>query len=98
MSIRLPTVRLDTTLAELYARASPRLAGKRVAQVLSGTNSGMNLSDHFPRNSKYLYQDSPFNSADADRDESETARRELAVKYLSLIPQRDAFITGAAPV
>ncbi|KAL8404685.1 hypothetical protein RB594_009520 [Gaeumannomyces avenae] len=98
MPVKLPTVRLDTTLAELYARASPRLAGKRVGQVLSGTNSGMGLSSNFPRNSKYLYQDSPFNSADADRDESEAARRELAVKYLSLIPQRDAFITGAAPV
>ncbi|KAL8377157.1 hypothetical protein RB595_008029 [Gaeumannomyces hyphopodioides] len=97
MPIKLPTVRLDTTLAELYARASPRLAGKRVGQVLSGTNSGIGLSNNFPRNSKYLYQDSPFNSADADRDESEAARRELAVKYLSLIPQRDAFITGAAP-
>ncbi|KAI6333426.1 hypothetical protein MCOR29_000993 [Pyricularia oryzae] len=95
---KLPTVKLDTTLADLYRRASPSLSNKRVAQVLCGTNSGIALTSKFPRNRKYLYQDSPFNAADDERDTSPAARRTLAVKYLSLIPQRDAFIAGSGPV
>ncbi|KAK2041765.1 hypothetical protein LZ31DRAFT_471851 [Colletotrichum somersetense] len=102
----LPTVTLDTTLADLYRRACPKHADKRIAQVLCGINSCAELSASVPRNAKYLYQDTPFNtvppdescSRSADKDEERQQRRLLAVKYLSLIPQRDAFISGDTPV
>ncbi|KAL9949648.1 hypothetical protein ACHAO5_000481 [Verticillium nonalfalfae] len=98
----LPTVKLDTTLADLYRQAAPRKKARRIAQVLCGVNSGLPLSAKFPRNTKYLYQDSPFNTITAKApscpDEKAALTRELAMKYLSLIPQRDAFISGSAPV
>ncbi|CRK38567.1 hypothetical protein BN1723_015356 [Verticillium longisporum] len=98
----LPTVKLDTTLADLYRQAAPRTKARRIAQVLCGVNSGLPLSAKFPRNTKYLYQDSPFNTTAAKApscpDEKAALTRELAMKYLSLIPQRDAFISGSAPV
>ncbi|KAK2053358.1 hypothetical protein LY76DRAFT_609200 [Colletotrichum caudatum] len=102
----LPTVTLDTTLADLYRRACPKQADKRIAQVLCGINSCAELSASVPRNAKYLYQDTPFNtvppdescSRPADGDEERRQRRQLAVKYLSLIAQRDAFISGDTAV
>ena len=96
----LPRITLDTTIADLYKRAAPRHASKRIGQVLCGVNSVMALSPDFPRNAKFLYQDSPFNTVPA-RKLSATNRslqRSLAMKYLGLIPQRDAFIAGPTPV
>ncbi|KAK3364491.1 hypothetical protein B0T25DRAFT_530339 [Lasiosphaeria hispida] len=98
--IILPTIKLDTTLAELYRRASPKNANIRLGLVFCGVNSGLDLSPDFPRNTKFLYQDSPFNTV--PRRELTTRnvdlQKSLAMKYLSLIPQRDAFIAGSAPV
>ncbi|KAG7106927.1 hypothetical protein HYQ44_020373 [Verticillium longisporum] len=101
--MRIPNfMSLDTTLADLYRQAAPRTKARRIAQVLCGVNSGLPLSAKFPRNTKYLYQDSPFNTTAAKApscpDEKAALTRELAMKYLSLIPQRDAFISGSAPV
>ncbi|KAK1658676.1 solid-state culture-specific ATP-grasp domain-containing protein [Colletotrichum godetiae] len=104
--IDLPTITLDTTLTDLYRCASPRNADKRIAQVLSLVNSGSELNPSVPRNAKYLYQDSPFNAVPKDPSSSSLPgddggrqqQRELAVKYLSLIPQRDAFISGDTAV
>ncbi|KAJ0307892.1 hypothetical protein COL516b_003864 [Colletotrichum fioriniae] len=64
--IDLPPVTLDTTLTDLYRRASPRNADKRIAQVLCLINSGSELNRNVPRNAKYLYQDSPFNAVPQD--------------------------------
>ncbi|WYZ37987.1 hypothetical protein EsH8_II_001493 [Colletotrichum jinshuiense] len=98
----LPTITLDTTLADLYRRASPKHADKRIAQIFCGINSGCGLSANVPRNAKYIYQDSPFNAVPEDESSSKCGdkrlQQELAVKYLSLIPQRDAFISGDCPV
>ncbi|KAF9870970.1 solid-state culture specific [Colletotrichum karsti] len=99
----LPTITLDTTLADLYRRASPKNAHKRIAQVLCGVNSASELSANVPRNAKYLYQDSPFNSISTNKNAGshvgdKKQQQELAVKYLSLIPQRDAFISGDTAV
>ncbi|TPX13869.1 uncharacterized protein E0L32_005813 [Thyridium curvatum] len=96
----LPLITLDTTLSELYRKASPRNAHKNIIQVLCGVNSGLELNSNFPRNAKYLYQDGPFNSVpkkELTADNTEL-QRSLAIKYLSLIPQRDAFICGNAKV
>ncbi|KAK3937585.1 putative solid-state culture-specific atp-grasp domain protein [Diplogelasinospora grovesii] len=98
--VRLPTIRLDTTIAELYKRASRSNADQRLGLVLCGANSSLELNPDFPRNTKYLYQDSAFNTMprrELTKDNVEL-QKWLATKYLSLIPQREAFIAGSAPV
>ena len=97
----LPRITLDTTLADLYHRAGVRTADKRIGQVLCGTNLGATLSEVFPRNNKYIYQDTPFNNIppyeelnDDDRDPVPESERE----YVFMIPQRDAFVCGDMPV
>ncbi len=96
----LPVVKLDTTISDLYRRTSPQNATKTIGQVLCGVNSGLALSAHFPRNAKFLYQDSPFTSLHPREltSKNRPLQRSLAMKYLGLIPQRDAFISGATPV
>ncbi|OHE98279.1 solid-state culture specific ATP-grasp domain-containing protein [Colletotrichum orchidophilum] len=107
----LPTITFDTTLADLYRRASPKLADMRIAQVFCLVHSGSELTTNIPRNAKYLYQDSPFNAVPKDpscsrppghndnhHDDRSQHQQNLAAKYLSLIPQRDAFISGDTPV
>lgn len=104
-TINLPTIRLDTTLTDLYKLADPATAHLRLGLVLCGVNSAIALSSSFPRNKKFLYQDSPFNNIPPSelKDASVTnpsspnaadLQRSIALKYLSLIPQRDAFIAG----
>jgi hypothetical protein len=99
-AIKLPTVTLDTTLAELYKRASPAAFSHRIGFVFTGVNSALDLTDSFPRNEKFLYQDSPFNTLPTRKlvgtTTSASLQRSLATKYLSLIAQRDAFIAGPA--
>ncbi|EON97856.1 putative solid-state culture specific atp-grasp domain protein [Phaeoacremonium minimum UCRPA7] len=99
-AVKLPKIKLDTTIAELFKRAKPQDAEKRLGLVLCGVNCGMDLSPDFPRNTKFLYQDSPFNTIprqDLSNGNIEL-QKSLAMKYLSLIPQRDAFISGNAAV
>ncbi|KAK3489043.1 uncharacterized protein B0T23DRAFT_430554 [Neurospora hispaniola] len=100
-TINLPTIHLDTTLTDLYKLADPSTAHLRLGLVLCGVNSAIALTPSFPRNKKYLYQDSPFNNIPPAELKDATAsstttdlQRSIALKYLSLIPQRDAFITG----
>lgn len=90
---KLPTVTLDVTLADLYRQSSSSLANKHIGQVLSGFSSAMALTPGIPRNRKYIYQDGPFTTGDVSPDMGAST----AVKYLSLVTQRDAFISGAAP-
>ncbi|KAK4198968.1 hypothetical protein QBC40DRAFT_282849 [Triangularia verruculosa] len=98
--IQLPTIRLDTTLTELYRRAGPKNANARLGMVFCGVNSGVDLNPDFPRNTKYLYQDSPFNTVPREEltRKNHELKKSLAMKYLSLIPQRDAFIAGPSSV
>ncbi|KAK3501053.1 hypothetical protein B0T13DRAFT_398327 [Neurospora crassa] len=100
-TINLPTIHLDTTLTDLYKLADPSTAHLRLGLVLCGVSSAIALTPSFPRNKKYLYQDSPFNNIPPAELKDATAsstttdlQRSIALKYLSLIPQRDAFITG----
>ncbi|KAL2020558.1 hypothetical protein VTK56DRAFT_8146 [Thermocarpiscus australiensis] len=99
-AITMPTVKLDTTISELYKRASPSNASARLGWLSCGVTSAIDITPDFPRNTEFLYQDQAFNAIprrDLRRDNVEL-QRSLAKKYLSLIPQRDAFITGHAPV
>ncbi|KFA46857.1 hypothetical protein S40293_10954 [Stachybotrys chartarum IBT 40293] len=95
--VNLPEIQLETTLANLYRQASSRHGRKRIAQVLSCVNAGIALTPDVPRNTKYLYQDGCFNST-IEKDETANTKanrqRQLAIKYLSLIAQRDAFVSG----
>lgn len=97
---KLPTIKLDTTLNELYQQKAPNGKKQRIGQVLCGVSTGINITPHFPKNTKYIYQDSAFNSVPKSelRDDNTELRRSLAEKYLSLVPQREAFNCGAAPV
>ncbi|KAL9096631.1 MAG: hypothetical protein Q9165_001118 [Trypethelium subeluteriae] len=92
----LPTITLDTTLTELYKRASTKKADRRIGHILTGANSGLSLSPNFPRNTKYVYQDGPFNSVPTSElnEDNTKLQRSLVMKYLSLTPQHDAFISG----
>ncbi|KAL2754862.1 hypothetical protein ACRALDRAFT_2107116 [Sodiomyces alcalophilus JCM 7366] len=100
--VRLPTITLDATLSDLYRQACPKIAHRKVSQVLCGANSALEFSSHFPRNIKYLYQDSSFNTVGDHAPTTAYARaqlqHDLAMKHLSLVPQRDAFISGDTSV
>ncbi|KAF4469385.1 solid-state culture specific ATP-grasp domain-containing [Fusarium albosuccineum] len=93
-TMKLPTVVLDTTLADLYRQAGSSYTDKRIGQVLSGFSAAVPLGPKIPPNRKYIYQDGPFTSSDGI---SHTDGPTTAIKYLSLVNQRDAFICGAAP-
>jgi hypothetical protein len=97
--ISLPTITLTTTLADLYRRHAPSASSHRTGFIFTGVNSALDLTPSFPANQKYLYQDTPFNTLPPSklaRNPSVSIQRPLAHKYLSLIPQRDAFIAGSA--
>lgn len=94
----LPKVMLDRTLSDLYRKYCPSLADQRIGHIFCGTTCAADLSDNFPRNGKYVYQDSAFNDASRFQKADSEVRKLLAPKYLSLVPQRDAFIAGDAPV
>ncbi|KAK3290322.1 uncharacterized protein B0H64DRAFT_427854 [Chaetomium fimeti] len=98
--IKLPTVKLDTTLTELYQKACPNKAGTRLGWISCGVTSAVDLTPDFPRNTKFIYQDQAFikASSHALREGNANLRRSLANKYLSHIPQRDAFVSGKAVV
>ncbi|KAH6855382.1 hypothetical protein B0I37DRAFT_389019 [Chaetomium sp. MPI-CAGE-AT-0009] len=98
--VKLPTVKLDTTLTELYRQACPRNASTRLGWISCGVTSAVDLTPDFPRNTKFVYQDQPFIKASSHelREGNANLRRSLAKKYLSHIPQRDAFVSGNAAV
>ncbi len=96
----LPLVTLDTTLGELYARGSGEVDERRIAMVLCAANSEIAPTSRLPRNTKYLYQDSTFSTQPkfTSLEQEKDIQRAVAVKYLSLVPQHDAFAAGKMPV
>jgi hypothetical protein len=96
--VNLPIIHLDKTLADLYRQHCPSLANKRIGHIFCGTTCAASLSPDFPRNKKYVYQDSAFNDAGRSGKTDAEVQQILAPKYLSLVPQRDAFIAGDSPV
>ncbi|KAK4124806.1 hypothetical protein N657DRAFT_643563 [Parathielavia appendiculata] len=98
--VKLPTIKLDTTLTELYRQASPKNANIRLGWVSCGITSGVDFTPDFPRNVKFVYEDQTFVSTPSRKLSHGNGRLQhaLAKKHLSLIPQRDAFISGATPV
>ncbi|KAK4170526.1 putative solid-state culture-specific atp-grasp domain protein [Cladorrhinum sp. PSN259] len=98
--VQLPTITLDKTLTELYSQADPKNENIRLGMVFCGVNSAIEINPDFPRNAKYPYQDSPFINEPKHKLTLKNKRLQkvLAMKYLSLLPQRDAFIAGTSPV
>lgn len=96
----IPQIELDITLADLYARDKAHGNDKRIAMVLGGPSSEIALTSKITRNTKFLYQDSTFieTAVDVSLIKREEMQQKMAVKYLSLIPQRDAFVAGNMPV
>ena len=96
--VNLPSIELDQTLSDLYNQHRPSLSNKRIAHIFCGTTCAADLSLDFPGNRKYVYQDSGFNDASLSMKSEDEVTRLLAPKYLSLVPQRAAFIAGNAQV
>ncbi|KAJ4327952.1 hypothetical protein N0V84_001627 [Fusarium piperis] len=94
-NVKLPTVVLDTTLTDLYRQSGSPYADNRIGQVFANFSATLTLGPKIPPNRKYMYHDSPFTSSH-DRTPADDAI--TAVKYLSLLNQRDAFICGTSPV
>ena len=96
----LPLVTLDTTLGELYDRGSGEVDERRIAMVACVANSEIAPTSRLPRNTKYLYQDSTFSTKPkvTSLEQEKDIQRALAVKYLSLVAQHDAFAAGNMPV
>ena len=96
--LNLPSIRLDTTLEDLYKRHCLTLADKRIGHIFCATTCAASLSPDSPRNRQYIYQDSSFNDAGWSGKTDAEVQQILAPKYLSLVPQRDAFIAGQSSV
>lgn len=96
--ISLPPIKLDITLSDLYKQHCPSLADKRIGHIFCGTTCTADLSPEFPRNRKYVYQDGAFNDAFRSQKTDDEVQKLLSAKYLSLVPQRDAFVAGDTPV
>src|ERR1700744_5271814 len=90
--VKLPSVTVSPTLAELY----PTL-DKQVALVPIIVLSTQQLSDNVPQSTKFLYQDTSINGHENSK-ENQDEKPPASVKYLSLIPQRFAFAAGSMPV
>ncbi|KAJ4099412.1 hypothetical protein NW760_014858 [Fusarium oxysporum] len=94
--IQLPKAVLDTTLNDLYRQAGSEYRNKRIGQVLSSFSALVPPSSKITPNHKYIYQGGPFTSSKGSRTEKEDSA--TAIKYLSLVNQRGAFVCGTAPV
>lgn len=97
---QLPTIKLDTTLTDLFKLARPRSAHRQLAYIHGVTHCSVGLIPCVQRNTKFLYQDGCFvETPQKDlTDKNTTLRDSLVAKFLNVIPQRDAFITGDSTV
>lgn len=104
--IQLPTVRLDTTLTDLFRLACPKDAHKRLAYLHSPAHCAVSLGPHVRRNTTFLYQDgsfvnaplgdlSPCDDDDDDDDEGEEGRE--ASGRLQLRRSLAAKLLGVVP-
>ncbi|TXC04513.1 hypothetical protein FocTR4_00001749 [Fusarium oxysporum f. sp. cubense] len=94
--IQLPKAVLDTTLNDHYRQAGSEYRNKRIGQVLSSFSALVPPSSKITPNHKYIYQGGPFTSSKGSRTEKEDSA--TAIKHLSLVNQRGAFVCGTAPV
>ncbi|KAG8529615.1 uncharacterized protein KY384_006252 [Bacidia gigantensis] len=99
-NVALPQITLDTTLSELYRKFSPLDGGQSVAYLFYVPISSMDITTDFPRNRKYIYQETTFNnlSQEAPSRETDKALHIDILKYLHGLSQRETFLAGDAPV
>lgn len=91
-------VKLDVTLAELYHIDDDEIDSPHAPVLVNAfPSSDLAMTSRYPRNTKYLYQDSenskPWSSSDRTR-----LPRIMAIKLLSLLGQRYTFAAGDMPV
>ncbi|KZW03101.1 hypothetical protein EXIGLDRAFT_744267 [Exidia glandulosa HHB12029] len=91
----LPTVALDTTFAELYARDADETPLPVFLPFFPSTE--VDLSDTVPKVQKYLYHDTSVNPSTSSPDDMRAYASYASAKYLGLLPQRFAFTAGAMP-
>lgn len=98
--LEIPPITLDTTLAELYAKDSTEGEQEQIALVLCAAKSDVAPTSKLARNTKFLYQDSTFSSKPkrASPSQDRGLQRTVAIKYLLLVPQHNAFAAGNMPV
>lgn len=93
-----PQVTLDVTLAELYHMSDHEINSSHAPVLVNAfPSSHLAMTSRYPRNTKYLYQDSesrkPWSAQDRIR-----LPRIMAIKLLSLLGQRYSFAAGDMPV
>ncbi|KAL9599990.1 MAG: hypothetical protein Q9219_003459 [cf. Caloplaca sp. 3 TL-2023] len=95
-----PHITLDTTLESLYAHDNHGKHKTRMAMVLGGASSDVPLGQNFERQTKSLYLDRTFTTTPGhiSSQRREEIQRDVAIKYLLVLPQRDAFVMGKMPV
>ena len=91
-------VNLDVSLAELYHLDDHEINPSHVPVLVNAfPSSDLAMTSKYPRNTKYIYQDSenvkPWSIKDRIR-----LRRIMAIKLLSLLGQRYSFAAGNMPV
>ena len=95
----LPTIKLDTTVIDLCRQTGVHDVHGNIGVVSCVASSCIALTDDFPCNVRYPYQGYPFTTnRQPDLDGNRKLQSSLAVKYLSTVTQRDAFISGATSV
>lgn len=93
-----PRVNLDVTLAELYHMDDHEIDSSHAPVLVNAfPSSDLAMTSRYPRNTKYLYQDSENSKPWSARDRIRL-QRIMAIKLLSLLGQRYTFAAGNMPV
>ena len=92
----LPTITLDTTLADLYKIDENGDSSQNIAFVSCGWLSGSDLGPGMPRNRRFQFHE-PATIATSEEECNNfpfEKLRDLQSKFLNLVPQRDSFGIG----
>ena len=93
-----PQVKLDITLAELYHLDDDESNSHHYPVLVNAfPSSDVAMTSRYPRNTKYVYQDSENSKPWSARDRARLSRV-MAIKLLSLLGQRYTFAAGNMPV
>lgn len=97
---KVPEITLDTTLEQLYAQDGSTEPTAQIAMLFAFAGSEMPRGHKVAPNTKFLYQDRTFITAPicTSSQQHRGIQLDSAIKYLSLIPQRDSFVAGNMPV
>ncbi|KAL8998185.1 MAG: hypothetical protein Q9188_006156 [Gyalolechia gomerana] len=97
---KVPEITLDTTWEQLYAQDGSTERTAQIANLFAFAGSDMPRGRKVAPNTKFLYQDRTFITAPncTSLQQYREIQLDSAIKYLSLLPQRDSFVAGNMPV